>query len=87
MKIKKMDAESFKQILNIGKVPVLTLVNDPEINSSSDMEKLFASIFASNASLNDIRYALPDIPQPTENNLKSIIITAMESQDIKKSWP
>ena len=55
------------KILNRGKSPIPSIINGPEIISSSlDKAKLFASIFSANSTLDDSNHPLPEFPSRTD---------------------
>ena len=67
------------KILNRGKSPIPTIINGPEvISSSSDKAKLFGSIFASNSTLDDSNHPLPGFPSCTDSLVSDIKISVKE---------
>lgn len=69
--------------MNRGKLAVPTIINIPElISSSSDKVKYFASIFVFNSRLEDTVHPLLNFPRLTERSLSSIFIL---SQDLLKA--
>ena len=68
-----------RKVLNCGKPSIPTLVNGPEvISSSSEKAKLFAANFAANSTLDDHGHPLPDFPQLTDCLLSKFSVTSKE---------
>ena len=66
-------------VMNRGKSSIPTIVNGPEIISSSlDKARLFAKMFSSNSILNDDGHPLPDFPHRTDINLSNLKVTPSE---------
>ena len=67
------------RVLNRGKSSIPTIVNGPEIvSSSSDKASLFARNFASNSSLDDTEHELPEFPIRTDARLSTFKVTPKE---------
>ena len=67
------------KVLGRGKSSVPTLINGPEVISSSvDKAELFAKNFASNSTLDDKGCALPDYPTKTDKSLSNFTVSAKE---------
>ena len=67
------------KVLNRGKSPISTIINGPEvISSSSDKAKLFARIFSSNSTLDDSNHPLPDFPLQTLHYIHDITVSVKE---------
>ena len=70
-------------IFNRGKATIPSLINGPEvISTSSGKAKIFASNFAANSTLDDQGHTLPDFPTLTDSSIDSFTIKA---KDIAKS--
>ena len=68
-----------RKVWNCGKPSIPTLVNGPEvISSSSEKAKLFAANFAANSTLDDHGHPLPDFPQLTDCLLSKFSVTSKE---------
>ena len=64
------------RVLNRGKPPIPTIINGPEVLSSSfDKASLFASNFAKNSTLDDTGHQLPDFPSRTESSLNTFRVS------------
>ena len=71
------------KVMNRGKPSIPTIVNGPEIlSSSSDKAILFAQMFSSNSTLDDQGHPLPEFPLRTNINLTNFKITP---SDVAKS--
>ena len=71
------------KVMNRGKPSIPTIVNGPEIlSSSSDKAVLFAQMFSSNSTLDDQGHPLPEFPLCTNINLTNLKITP---SDVAKS--
>ena len=68
------------QVQNRGKKSSIpTLINGPEIvSSSADKAKIFASIFASNSTLDDQGHEVPFFPTVSENQIDTPWVTAKD---------
>lgn len=72
--------------MNKGKTTVTTVINGPEvISSSTDKAKIFASIFTSNSTLDNKGQRLPNFPRQTEHDLSNILISVREVSGLIKS--
>ena len=66
-------------VLNRGKATIPTIINGPEVISSSiDKANLFASNFASNSTLEERGHPLPDFPSRTDSLLSNITVTVKD---------
>ena len=67
------------KVLGRGKSSVPTLINGPEVLSSSvDKSNLFAKNFSSNSNLDDLGHPLPDYPSKTDSSLSNFTVSAKE---------
>ena len=76
----RIESREFGRITNKipsrGKSLVLSIINGPEvISSSSDKAKLFAGIFAANSTLDDSNHPLPDFPSRTNCTIPKFKVT------------
>ena len=63
-------------VMNRGKSSIPTIVNGPEILSSSlDKADLFAKMFSSNSTLDDEGHPLPEFPPRTDIDLSNLKVT------------
>ena len=66
-------------VLNRGKATIPTIINGPEVISSSiDKANLFASNFASNSTLEERGHPLPEFPSRTDSLLGNITVTVKD---------
>ena len=74
------------KVLGRGKSSVPTLINGPEVISSSiDKAELFAKNFASNSNLDDKGCALPNYSSKTDKSLSSFTVSAKEVAKLIKA--
>lgn len=85
LKASKLDRGRFGISRNRDKMLVTTIINTPDIISSSlDKVKCFVLIFASNTMLDHKLHFFPNLHSRTEHNLSDIFITAREDWSIIK---
>ena len=77
------------RVMNRGKSSIPTIINGPEILSSSlDKARLFAKMFSSNSNLDDSGHPLPDCPIRTNITISNLNITPSEvTKFIRKLEP
>ena len=76
-------------VMNRGKSSIPTIVNGPEILSSSlDKAHLFAKMFSSNSTLDDEGHPLPEFPPRTDIDLSNLkVIPSMVAKFIRRLEP